>query len=39
MFLRKRTSLILALCSTLLWILLGGWAGQWPVVILVLVTQ
>ena len=39
LFLRKRTALVLALCSTLLWILLGGWSGQWPVVILVLVTQ
>ena len=39
LFLRKRTALILALCSTLLWILLGGWSGQWPVVVLVLVTQ
>jgi hypothetical protein len=39
MFLRKRRALILALCSTLLWMLLGGWSGQWPVAIFVLVTQ
>lgn len=39
LFLRRRLPLILALASSLLWILLGGWSGQWPVAIFVLVTQ
>jgi len=37
--LRQKRPLILAAASSFLWLLLGGWAKEWPVAIFVLVTQ